>query len=104
MITPHAPPDSVDDNEIVTGDAEIAFVPASERQGRPLPAPDIVITTGQRSRQKKKRKRHLLEGVGDDAEAFNCDSEPSLLDASDEKEAGLVTKRRNRGKHFCPCD
>ena len=84
----------------MTEETEMAFVPASERQHTASAVADTIITVGQRSQQKKKRKRNLASnGLEDDVEMFDYATEPSLLDAGDSiKQVGPMAKKRNKGK------
>lgn len=92
---------SVAEAEMVTEEIEMGFVPASERQHTTSGAADTVITVGQRSQQKKKRKRNLASNEPeDDVEMFDYTAEPSLLDVGDMKQVGPVAKRRNKGKRL----
>ena len=85
---------------MTTEETEMAFVPASERQNMAPTTADTIITVGQRSQQKKKRKRNLeSNGPEDDVEVFDYTAEQSLLDAGDVKQVGPVAKKRNKGKH-----
>lgn len=81
---------------MATEEIEMAFVPAPERQ-QTSPVVDTIVTVGQRSQQKKKRKRNLTSN-GLEAEMFDYTAEPSLLDAGDMKQVGPMTKKRNKGK------
>ena len=81
---------------MATEEIEMAFVPAPERQ-QTSPVVDTIVTVGQRSQQKKKRKRNLTSN-GPEAEMFDYTAEPSLLDAGDMKQVGPMTKKRNKGK------
>jgi len=104
MITLRDPLESAG-AETATEQIEIAFVPTSERQHTFPAAGDTVITVGQKSQQKKKRKRNLApNGSEDDIEMFDYAAEPSLLDVGDMKQVGPVTKKRNKGKGVCYCD
>ena len=98
----HDPPGLGTGAEMATGQIEMAFVPASERQ-HPTPAvADTIITVGQRSQQKKKRKRNMASNaLEDDVEMFDYAAEPSLLDVGDVKKVGPVIKKRNRGTRVC---
>jgi hypothetical protein len=101
MVPRHDPHGLVADAETTTEQAEMAFVPASERQSATSRAADTIITLGQRNQQKKKRKRNLVpSGEEDDAEMFDYTAGPNLLDTGDVKEVGPVTKKRNKGKHI----
>lgn len=92
---------SVAETDTATERAEIAFVPLSERQHTTSATADTIISVGQRSQQKKKRKRNLApnEAEGDEIEVFDYTVEPSLLDGGNVKEVGPVKKKRNKGKH-----
>jgi len=82
----------------------MAFVPASDRQCSTPAIVDTVITVGQRSQQKKKRKRNpASNGPEDDVETFDYAAEPSLLDVGDVKKVGPVIKKRNRGTRVRCC-
>ena len=82
----------------------MAFVPASERQHPTQAIADTIITVGQRSQQKKKRKRNpASNGPEDDVEIFDYAAEPSLLDVGDVKKVGPVIKKRNRGTRVRRC-
>lgn len=97
MIASHDPPGPV--AETAAEQTEIAFVPVSERQYGTRAAPDMIITVGHRSQQKKKRKRNPgLNGAEDNAEMFDYTVEQNLLDADDLKGGGPATKKRNRGE------
>ena len=83
---------------MATEEIEMAFVPAPERQ-QTTPVLDTIVTVGQRSQQKKKRKRNLTSnGPEDEVEMFDYTAEPSLLDVGDTKQVGPMTKKRNKGK------
>jgi len=83
---------------VATEEIEMAFVPAPERQ-QTTPVLDTIVTVGQRSQQKKKRKRNLTSnGPEDEVEMFDYTAEPSLLDVGDTKQVGPMTKKRNKGK------
>lgn len=99
MNTLHDLLESVAGTEM-TEETEMAFVPASERQHTASAVADTIITVGQRSQQKKKRKRNLASnGLEDDVEMFDYATEPSLLDAGDSiKQVGPMAKKRNKGK------
>jgi hypothetical protein len=80
-------------------EAGIPFVPASERKSMSFSTADTIITVGQRTQQKKKRKRDLApNGTGDDTEMPNPAAELNLLDAGEVKEIGPTAKKRNKGK------
>jgi hypothetical protein len=99
MITLRDPLGSM---EVAAEEIEMAFVPAPERQQTTPAAADTIITVGQRSQQKKKRKRNLTSnGPEDEAEVFDYTAEPSLLDAGDMKQVGPMTKKRNKGTRVC---
>lgn len=105
MITLRDPPGSVAGAEVTTEEIEMAFVPAPERQQTTPAAADTVITVGQRSQQKKKRKRDLTSnGPEDEVEVFDYTAEPSLLDAGDMKQVGPMAKKRNKGKRMWGCN
>lgn len=96
---------SAAETETITAQPEIAFVHVSERQHTASAAADQIITVGQRSQQKRKRKRNMASNdAEDDIEMFDYTVEPSLLDGGDVKEVGPVTKKRNKGKHIYPYD
>lgn len=98
MVVFHGPLESVAGAETAAGQIEMAFVPASERQHLTPAVADTIITVGQRSQQKKKRKRNTaLDGLEDDVEMFDYAAEPSLLDVGDVKKVGPMIKKRNRG-------
>lgn len=100
MTTLRGPLGSVAGAESPTEQVEMAFVPASERQHTSSATADTIITVGQRSQEKKKRKRNpALNGPEDDIKVFDYTAEPSLLDVGDTKQVGPVTKKRNKGKH-----
>lgn len=99
MASLHDPCGSEVKAETVEEQIEIGFVPASERRHTTSAVADTIITVGQRSQQKKKRKRNLASnGLEEDIEMFDHTAEPSLLDGGEAKEVGPVKKRRNKGK------
>jgi hypothetical protein len=84
------------DADPVTEQTEIVLAPALERQSMTA---DIAITVGQRSQQKKKRKRKLSSGGAEyDTGMFDYTTEPSLLDVGDLREVGPLAKKRNKGE------
>lgn len=93
------PLDLVTEAKAATEQTEIAFVPISERQHTTTTAADTIITVGQRSQLKKKRKRNLASnGAEDYIEVFDYAVVPSLLDGGNVKEVGPMAKKRNKGK------
>ncbi|KAF9651576.1 hypothetical protein BDM02DRAFT_3110300 [Thelephora ganbajun] len=83
--------------QTTTAQIEVAFVPASERQHTTSEIADTIITVGQRSQQKKKRKRNPASNVPEnDVEMFDYTAEPGLLDVSDMTQVGPVTKKRSK--------
>lgn len=104
MVDSHDPSGSAAGIETATEQIEMAFVPASERQHATSTTGDTIITVGQRSQQKKKRKRNpASNGQEDDIEVFDYTTEPSLLDVGGMKQVRPVTKKRNRGEHVQCC-
>ena len=99
VFAPHSPPVSVEADDMATEEAGIPFVPSSERKRMTFATADTIITVGQRSQQKKKRKRELVpNGTEGDVEMPNPSAEPNLLDAGEVKVIGPVAKKRNKGK------
>ena len=96
---------SVIETEADQEQIEIGFVPASERRRTTPAIADTIITVGQRSQQKKKRKRNAVSnGLEDDVETFDHTAEPSILDGGEVKEVRPVKKKRNKGKRIWTCE
>ena len=102
MIDSHDPLGSLARAETAVEQIEIP-VPAPERQHMGSAAADTVITVGQKSQQKQKRKRNPVMDELEDVEMFDYAIEPSLLDVGDVKKVGPVIKKRNTGKRVWCC-
>jgi hypothetical protein len=101
VVSLRDPLGSVAKAEAAKEQIEIGFVPVSERRHTTSTFADTIISVGQRSQQKKKRKRNpASNGVEAGVETFDHTVEPSLLDEGDVKEVGPVTKKRNKGKRI----
>lgn len=96
-------------NDVITGmQVEIPFVPAAQRQPKPI-IDDAVIVVGQAKQKKRKRVRDA-EGVAsgssssrrtkDDVpvEPFDFSTVPNILDADTEVEATHVQKKGKKDK------